>query len=128
MIDENYKFAIQAMQLLQEKKISEAISVCESGLVGYPSYPCAIAILAAAYYFHNEPDTAKILIDAAYGRYPVNAAVVNTKNKIYSNSLDLADYNRATGASDVENILDEHMTQEEIMLSELDIFDDIPNY
>lgn len=108
MAADDYKFAIKAMQCLEAGEYSEAVSICEQGLAQYPDYPCAISVLALAYYSLNEVVTAKIVIDAAYNRYPLNMSVLAAKSKIYAEQLSPSEQGAV-----IEEEVNNHDSEEE---------------
>lgn len=89
MSEVSYKFALETANLLQNNEFAQAITLCEAGLLKYPNYPLAMVLLAKAYYLSDEIDSAKIIIDAAEKRYPVNLSIINAKRQIYGKTPEL---------------------------------------
>ncbi|MGI6369328.1 MAG: hypothetical protein GX372_03225 [Ignavibacteria bacterium] len=104
MSEVSYKFALEADNLLQNNEFEKVIALCEAGLLKYPNYPLAMALLAKAYYLSNEIDSAKIIINAAEKRYPINLSIINIKRQIYNEIPELENNNVAEDIEIEENM------------------------
>ena len=82
-------FALTAEKQLLEKKFEEAILTCTEGLEFYPNYPAAMCILAKAYYFSDDFETANSVINTAFEHFPANIAIKKLKNAISDFSLEM---------------------------------------
>jgi predicted Zn-dependent protease len=58
-------FALEAEQLMLDGKTDEAIELCNAGLLDYPDYPAAYAVLAQAYLEFEDYEAAKDSIKMA---------------------------------------------------------------
>lgn len=104
MSEVSYKFVLEADNLLQNNEFEKVIALCEAGLLKYPNYPLAMALLAKAYYLSNEIDSAKIIINAAEKRYPINLSIINIKRQIYNEIPELENNNVAEDIEIEENM------------------------
>jgi hypothetical protein len=65
-------FALEAEQLMLDGKTDEAIELCNAGLLDYPDYPAAYAVLAQAYLEFEDYEAAKDSIKSGLKFFPNN--------------------------------------------------------
>ena len=105
-------FALEAEQLLMAGFPEDAIELCQKGLIEYPGYTAAIAVLARAFHTLGHKDKSIDLIDSSITNLPKSNLLYKLKENLDTQSYSVD--NKTDSSPDMSDNLEDEPSNDDI--------------